>query len=70
MTMLPMIFSIVALLISLITVPFTVWAFVELMSFKKSTHRVQFVPAEPSKEDAVKAFMEGLHQDTFIGDKL
>ena len=62
--------SIVALIISLITVPFTVWAFVELMSFKKSTHKIEFVPSPAPTGTDMKSIMEGFDQDSFVGNRL
>ncbi len=70
MMMFALIFSIVALIISLVTVPFTVWAFIELMAFKKSTHKVEFIPAPTPSGADMKSIMEGLDQDTFIGNNL
>lgn len=45
--------SLVAIVLSLINLVFNVIAFVELRSFMKSTHKVEYIPLDPGKDQEV-----------------
>ena len=54
------ILSTVSLLIALVSLPITVFALIELRSFMKSTHKVEFVPYD----DAIPLKKELKQDDT------
>ena len=57
METLTLIFSIVSLIIGFISLIMGIIAFIELRSFMKSTHKVEFVPLDP------KAPTKEVHRD-------
>lgn len=63
METLTIIFSTVSIILSLISMIIGIFAFIELRSFMKSTHKVEFVPfdgpalkKEPSVDDELKKY--------------
>lgn len=49
MQILTIIFSMVSFILSLISMVIGIFALIELRSFMKSTHKVEFVPLDPSQ---------------------
>lgn len=44
-------FSIVALILAMVALGLGVWGIIEVMSFKRSTHNIQYVPLDAQNAD-------------------
>lgn len=62
-TVICLVFSLVAIVLSLVNLFFNVVCFVELRSFMKSTHKVEFVPLEGGPESNGRNFDDILKGD-------
>jgi hypothetical protein len=57
------------LFISLITAALSAYCLIEYRAFRKSTHSIQYVPAEPSEPGLTKEQMESFDSDPY-GEEL
>jgi hypothetical protein len=61
--------SFVAILLSLVNLVFNVVAFVELRSFMKSTHKVEYLPLDPmGLSEAEKSVDDIMKKDLGLGE--
>ena len=50
--------AIISVIIGIIFIPIALWAIIEVVAFKKSTHQIQYMPLEPMLDSGVNYDVE------------
>jgi len=59
---------IVVFMVSLLSLATSVWALIEILGMKSSTHKVQYMPVENSEATTGKDLLQKLHPELLDGE--